>query len=212
MRSSYPAATIAAIAVVLQSVAHLLNVLVLDRRANSIDVNAEMSLASWLGSSATFAAALGAAALAWVHPPRRVALAALSALLLVLSLDDAAALHERSSVSIVDAFEGRHAYVRLVWPVLLAPVLVASFVLLVRAHDLVPVRQRRMLHTGLACLGAGVVAEVLGLALHIDADRVDTAADDAQVLVEEGLELAGWILVASALVAGLRRPWPAVRR
>jgi hypothetical protein len=86
-------------AVAIQAALHLGNAVVLDNRISSFDADHEGNLIAWAGSSAIFAAACSAGLLALVRARDRLLLGLLAAAVAFLSLDETAALHERTTTT-----------------------------------------------------------------------------------------------------------------
>lgn len=195
---------LAAVTTTLLVVAQLINGLVLDDRYFDLNARAEGNAFTWASVCAAFAAALGASLLG-AH--------LLSAILAFLSLDDLALIHERVgdkvardglglSEELADQFE-----VVAFFP-LFALALLLSWTLAVRVGAVDGERMR----LGLVTLGVAVVVEVLGVATRPLEEDGTQWPNRVRVALEEGLELAGWILLASGLLAAVLRRADAAER
>lgn len=188
---------LAVLAVSLQTVAYLVDVYALDRHVELFDLE-EGELVTWTSSSATFAVALLALILGLIDPAQHVRGPVIAAGTAFISFDDAAQIHERIAVTITDAADLSDTFVQVVWPALYLPLIALVALLLVQLTREDRLARRLVLY-GLGALATAVLLEVAGTAL-------DSAGFDArswprrvEVTVEEGIELAGWILVATGL-------------
>jgi hypothetical protein len=191
---------IALAAALAQAVLHTFNMLVLDGRAWHLNADTDGNSLSWLGSMTIFAAALGALLLATVTP-RRTSLLVLAAVLAVLSLDELIAIHERLGQEGREALDLAPELGRIVWPVLFLPLLGAVLLTGWKALGLLAPPARRQFLAGLGLLVLAVALEVVWTPFFFVGGEVGDWPDVLQVGAEEGAELAGWILVASALLA-----------
>lgn len=182
-----------------QGIADIVGFIWFDGTVGQLSADAEPTIWSWASSTATACAALAAGLLAVAHGGRRRTYLFLAATLAFFSADDMLQIHERLNANLGGADETT----RIVWPVVYLPLLIASFLLLWRcaAHACGPAS--RSIRLGLLMLVAAVGCEVVSFGMvQIELDR-GTFAYELEVIVEEGLELAGWILIASGLMAGL---------
>jgi hypothetical protein len=149
---------------------------------------------------ATIAGVPAALLLAAVRPSRRRSLLALAAALSFFSLDDAVFLHERIGELDTELGLGSSGG-RLVWPAVYLPLLTGTLYLLLVASRAAPAPARRILRVGSGLLVAAVVLEVSSYSLV----RLGYGFRDwpftIEIVLEEGLELAGWILIAGGLTA-----------
>jgi hypothetical protein len=189
---------LAVAAAVAQGVLHTFNMLVLDGRVWHLNADEDGNGLSWLGSMTIFTAAVGTLLLAAVVPRRR-ALLVLAATIALLSLDELLALHERLGQEAREAVGAAAELGRVAWPLLLLPVLATLVWAAVRTLELLAPPERRRLLAGLGVLALAVALEVVWTAFFFVGGEVGDWPDVLQVGVEEGAELAGWILVASAL-------------
>lgn len=186
----------------LQSVLHLVNLVWFDLTLNAINVDSDSSIFAWASTMATGAAAFAALLMAFVIRRKRYQLLLLAGLLAFLSLDDLVQIHEwvSSLAANVGLFRGAP---RMFWVIAFAPLLGVAFLLLWRASTLGPSRAGRILRGGLLMLGAAVALEfITPIIFALGYDHGDLPYE-IEAVVEEGLELSGWILIAGALAAGL---------
>ncbi len=123
----------------------------------------------------------------------------LVALLAYFSADDILLFHERLEAYL----EGGSQAARIVWPAIYLPLLTTAFLLLWRSAAGRRRATGRSIRGGLYMLVAAVGSEVVSFGMvHVGLDE-GTFAYELEVIVEEGLELAGWIFVASGLFAAV---------
>jgi hypothetical protein len=174
---------------------------VLNRQVGPLNADAEEGVWSWASTSATFAAAFAVALLAVVEPRHARRRLLLAGLLALFSLDDAVQLHEDYgedfTQNVLDLPEqAAHA----VWPALFLPLLALAMVLLLREARIAGGRPARLILLGAGLLATGVVLEATAAA--VDADTWPGAIE---IALEEGAELGGWTLIATALAAASLR-------
>ena len=179
------ALTVAAVAV--QSVLHAVNAVFLGADVEILDADAEATPATWASSVAVFAAALAAAMLAVAVPSRRRLFGVLAAVLAFLSLDDVAQFHER-----LNRFGET-------WTLYALPLLALTLVLLWRVAQTLSRPERRLVYLGLSLLVLAVAMETLQRAW-LDGYEEGSWVRELDTGLEEAFELAGWGLVATALV------------
>jgi hypothetical protein len=189
-------AAIAVVAVGIQTLSELVNALALDYRYYGLDADVEDNFWAWASTSAAFACAFVALVLAIVHRARAVPYALLAVLLGYLSLDDGIKLHERLGHRLAVELGLGEFGDRLIQPVLILPVAVGALVLLVWTAWRVSPQTRRWIYGALGLLALGLVTEFVARAAELDPPAT---ANAIQVAFEEGLELAGWIILAAAL-------------
>lgn len=191
---------LAIVGVSVQTVSHLVNEFVLDGEVRNLDADAEFATFAWAGSVAIFASALGAALVAVVDD--RAPLHLVAAVLAFLSLDEVVQIHERLALRLTEGFDlPDYVGVRL-WLVLYAPLLLAVAWALWGIGRRLPDEIRRILLGGLGLLVAAVALEGVGLATKWLGERGVEWPDVLRIAAEEAAELGGWILVATALLAG----------
>jgi hypothetical protein len=175
-------------AVAVQSVLHGVGAAFLGGDVELLDANEEATPATWASTAAVFAAALAVALLAVVRAQRRWLYGGLAALLAFLSLDDVAQLHER-----LNRFGEA-------WTVYAVPLLGLTLILLWQVAQDASSGDRRLIRIGLALLVLAVVMETLQR-LWLDGYDEDSWVWALDTGIEEASELAGWGLVATALLA-----------
>jgi hypothetical protein len=189
-------------AVALQGLVHFGNAVALDSRISSLDADHEGNLIAWAGSSAIFAAACAAGVLALTRRGKRLLLGLLALAVAFLSFDEVAAVHERVGQAGVRVLGlGDDDYGRIIWPVVLLPLLIGLVYGLWRLSERARPAPRQAIRVGLALLAAAVAAELAWAAFPISGGEVGSWPDALAVSLEEGLELGGWLLVASGLAA-----------
>lgn len=195
---------IAVTAATVQTGAHLINEFALDGEIQNLDADAEGNTFTWASSVSIFTAAVGAllGGLLWEH--RRRELLVVSGLLAFLSLDESITIHERVGLELGSGVLGLPDYagVRL-WIVLYTPLLLLLAYLLWRSTEQFSSRARTFVLYGTALLAAGVALEAVGLPTKWLEDQGTVWPDTLRIAAEEATELAGWILVATGLVAGV---------
>jgi len=190
---------LAGIGVAMQSALYLVDMYVLDRSVELFDLE-EGAIVTWAASSAAFAVAVVAALLALLDERVKVRAVVVAAGAAFLSFDDATYLHERIALGITAALDASDTYVQLVWPSLYFPLLAVVAVCLLRiATD--TATAHRLVVAGLALLTSAVVLEVAALAL--ERAGVDSWPSTVEVVMEEGVELAGWVLIATGVAVRL---------
>ncbi|MEO5791587.1 MAG: hypothetical protein ABIR67_05865 [Gaiellaceae bacterium] len=187
--------TLAVVAV--QTVLHLLN-LALSTSIRSLDVNGEQTLFSWLSSVVIATAALACLLLAVVQRGRNVSLLALGGMLAFLSLDEAVLIHERLVIRLTEALEIRAEWNSVIWPVLYLPLLASVLALLVLEARRGARSTSVLVFVGLGCLAAAVGAEIVSAPYSLDDYGIAHSLEGA---IEEGLEVAGWGLIATAMLS-----------
>jgi hypothetical protein len=187
-------------AVLFQAMAHLTYVFLTDGRAGELNLDAEQGAFSWVSSGTTFCAAFVSFLLALFRPQRRARLFALAAIFALFSLDDAIELHERLGESATtNLFNLGKSFNYALWPVLFFPLLGLAFLLLWDVSRSSAGRGRRTLRVGMALLVVGVAAEAAASAWYVPGGEAETWPGALQIIVEESAELAGWILIVTAL-------------
>jgi hypothetical protein len=190
--------TVAVTGVALQTLAHLLNAAFLENPL--LNANAEHNAMTWASTVATFAAALAAALHATLLRERRRTYIFLACALAFFSLDDAILLHERLTASVLDSVGVSVSWDSVLWPALYLPLAGLVVLSLLAIARTAPARAGRFIRVGLVLLLAAVAAEAISAPI----STLETGAGWAHTLegaLEEGAELASWILIATALTA-----------
>lgn len=176
-----------------QGIVHYANAVFLDFRFGMLNADADQGVFTWASSVATFAAA-GAIAVVAVQVTRyRVALLGTAAIVAFMSLDDAVALHERITISHIGPIE--HAG-RILWVACTMPLLAAAFVGIAILARRAPLGTGRVVMLGLWLLGGAIALEFTSPVWFALGSDHGGWLYEAEVVVEEGLELAGWLLIA----------------
>ncbi len=179
---------------------HFGHALLLDgRHAWAFDANEEGTPFTWL--SVVACSTTGVAALLAVFGTRcsrtpAIGLAAASAF---LSLDDAIGVHERIAEKAYRALGLAREWDSVIWPALYIPLLVVTAGLILHITRAGSAQTLRSAVTGLALLGAAIVAEVVSAPWSTGRNTVHLI----QGGIEEALELAGWILIACGVMASV---------
>ena len=192
--------SIAAAAMLLQTLVAAANEFTLE--SSFLNPDEEGSLFQLATAAVTATAGAAAAAHAILFPPRRRRFAALSMILLYFAADDVLVLHEGMGEAVGESLFGLsgHIAVRL-WILLLAPLLAAAFLLIAAEARRAERPLRNVLFGGLGALVAAVVVEVGGAVTRSPGfiERVSGKPETLRYLLEEALELGGWILLAGGL-------------
>jgi hypothetical protein len=195
----------AMVAALVQGASHLTNVLAFDGDISTFSADDDGNTFAWASSVTTYTAALMTFTLASIDRWRRGRLLVLAALLAFFSLDDILRVHEWTMGEAVERLESLVSfdleYGRLIWPVLFFPMLVTAFTLLWQLSRTVAVEPARAIRIGLGLLALGVLAEAASAAIHVERRFAGGFIDGLEVAVEEGAELAGWMLIATGLAA-----------
>jgi hypothetical protein len=182
---------VAAAAAVAQGATHLIHVFVLDGRyADLLDADSNRSVFDVVSVIAEASACAACLALARWHRWARPRFLALAGLLAFITLDDAVGLHDRIGVD---------------WPLILFPLLACTFLLLWSALD--EPETCAYIRVGLLLL---TISVLLGQA----AEPVLTAFGwgigswpyELKIVIKQGAELAGWIVIAGALIVAAAAP------
>jgi len=199
----------AVLVIVLQSVLHLIDAAAFDLRIERLDADRDLSVWSWAGSAAELMAGSGAALLLVLTPRRWKTFGFLTLVFVFFSMDDTVQVHERLS-HVLDRFpDWSWIPRRVVWPVLYAPLMLVTCALLWRMSGAMNGLCRRSARGGLVLLGIAVVLEFAvstaiikaGYGRTDDDTRVGGMLYEYEVVVEEALELGGWLLIAAGLIA-----------
>jgi hypothetical protein len=184
-------------AVVAQTAAHLAN------RAwfgtSNLNADFDGSILTWLSVGAALGCAIFALALAALPRANRIQMALLSAVFGLFAFDDLLALHERAGLRATALLEVQGGFARVLWPALYLPLLVFVLVTLWQLSWRTSATARGSIRLGLLCLVAAVGAEMLWATWHLTRGQIGDWPDTVEVAIEEGLELGGLILIASAL-------------
>ena len=165
-----------------------------------LDVEGEGNIFAWASTVATFAAAYASALLALTLRARALRLTVLAISFAFLSLDDMAEVHERLGAKVFRDALGLQPRISEQLEVLLyAPVFAVALWIMWTLLGDAPRRTSLVLIVGVALLGLGVASEVGGVVTRALEEHGVPRVNGARLAVEEASELAGWILVATAL-------------
>lgn len=173
-----------------------------DAEVGALNADAENNTFSWMSSSVTFVGGFVALLLSVVDT-RRNAFLLLAAVLTFFSLDDTLQLHEDVGTRVADGLSLERGLVHGVWPVIFFPLLAFAFILIWRVSGQLADRTQRVLRLGLALLVVGVLAEGAASAWYGSGEDAENFVGALEIGVEEGAELAGWILVVTGLTVRL---------
>lgn len=137
------------------------------------------------------------------HPGRAWVL---GALLVYFALDDWVEIHENLGEDVSDAL-GFPGYVgpRL-WVALYLPLIGAVVALLWLVAEEVGGRARQSIVAGMGLLAAGYALEAFGIVTKRLEERGVELPHAVRAGLEEGTELAGWIVLAGGVTAGMLAP------
>jgi len=154
-----------------------------------LDSSADGGVFGVVGDLALASAALAAWATLGRARARTHVVSVLAVLLTFLAVDKALSMHDQIP----------H------WPAYYAPVIVAALVALVAVAGDLSRRSLRLMAAGLLLLGAAFVLHFTGETLldKLHASHSGWAAE-VKAVVKHGAELAGWLIVALALMVGVR--------
>jgi hypothetical protein len=193
---------LASLAFVLQASSHLVNVFVFDGDSWNLDAEADNNAWAWASSVATFTCAFVAVVLAVLSGRGRLWF--LAAVLAFFSVDDLVKIHEQVGTRVRDDVFGLPTgWGRIAWPAIFFPLLAATFLLLWRLAGDAPARAGRWLRVGLGLLVVAVALELASAPWYISGRSAHSVVGALEVAIEEGIELAAWILIASALTVVL---------
>ena len=188
--------------VLIQAVSGLVGVLALDDKYNQLNPDGEGNAFSWASASATFVAGFVSILLGLTGRYGR-RLLVLGAILVFFSLDDTIRIHETGTYKAMAAITGVEH--RLLWPMLWMPLLATAFLVMWTTATRAAAPARNLVRFGLVLLVCAVGLEISALPIQPEGAELATWPYALEVVLEEGAELAGWILIALGLVALLIR-------
>lgn len=191
---------IAAAAVAAQAVTSFANAVALNRGIGALNADSDTSLWAWAGIGVEFTAAYTAALLAVLQPHHRARWLVLALVVAFLSADDMLQWHERASTLVTSIGPIDHAG-RLIWPIIFLPALSCTFVLLLTSAARVRPRIAATIRLGLLLLVAAIGLEMTSPGFFQLGYGHGSVPYELEVVVEEGCELAGWLLIGVALQA-----------
>lgn len=182
--------------------AHLLNHAAFDGEVWNLNPGTEGNAWTWASSAAVFAGGFAALVRAVAVEERRATFGWLATALMFFSLDDAVEIHEQLGRAVgTRLLESAPGYLQnRTWLVLYVPLLAFAAVILWRESS-GPHVGRRTLRLGLFLLVAAVACEVFGVVTKPLDRRGIAWPDILRVGIEEGIELAGWIVASAGLTA-----------
>jgi len=188
---------------VVQTAATVAAIHVLDGRGQELlDARVEGSVWTWASSVATFAGGFVAALYALSRHGLRRELLVLATVLTLFSLDDATVLHEHAGEALSAALGAPEYVGARAWLGLYPPLFAAAVWALWRAVGELPAA-RPTLVAGVVLLGSAIALELVGIGARWLDERGTSWPRTTESVLEEGVELAGWTLVAAALAATL---------
>ena len=128
-------------------------------------------------------------------------MALLGVLLAYLSLDDQVEVHEQLGTWTENALGLPEAIGPRIWVLVYLPVLAAAALLLVWSASNAPARPGRYQMAGIMLLIAATLTEGAGVLTKLLENHGFESPHRLRAALEEGLELAGWIVLASGLAA-----------
>jgi hypothetical protein len=195
---------VSVVAFVLLAITDLVDVLALDSRIHAFDADLDGGVWTW-ASVATQAVGAALLALLAMTSVRWRAYAVCSLLMGYFSLDDSVLIHEKIG-SGLDFFP--HS-ARSIWPVLYLPLLVVLTVQLWRiAESQSGPWVRPLVRGGLVALVLAVVLEGGSPLVFAVGQGEGSIGYELEVVIEEGLEMTGWLWITGALAITLvQRLW-----
>ena len=190
------------LAVVGQSVLHVVDVWAFEGRITRLHADEDLSVAGWLGTITTWSVACGAALLALLVRPARGPLLLTAGIAAFLSFDDMVVVHELVArmAKRFDLFP-HDGY--LLWPLVYLPLMVVLGWLLLRVARTFDVGNGRFLVAGLTCLVVAVGLEASAPVLFALGTDHNQPLYESEVLLEEALETLGWGAIAFGLLASV---------
>lgn len=189
---------LALVAVAAQTALYAADIYVFDRRFQMFDLDGEGGVPTWASTVAIFSTGLLALLLSFVESARRLRLLALAGAAAFLSFDEFLIVHERLGLAVTEALDLSDKYLRVAWPAIYLPLLAGVAALVFQLAWTSPNPARRLLAIGLVTLGSAVGLEIAGLALDL-LPNVPEWLYTVEIALEEGAELAGWILLTTGL-------------
>jgi hypothetical protein len=188
--------------VAVQSLADMVNEYLLAQPRGDLNPGREGNVFTWASASASYAGGIAAFLHAALSVRRRIEFALIGAVLVYFSADDLLQLHEQANDALRGAVPG--ALENGLDVLLFAPIFGALLVALVRVRDAVPTAARMLVGAAVACLLLSVVFdEVIGEVTRRLYDRGIDWPGHFKGVFEEGLELGGVLLLATAMAAAV---------
>jgi hypothetical protein len=195
---------VSVVAFALLAVTDLVDVLALDSRIHTFDADLDGGVWTW-ASVATQAVGAALLALLAMTSVRWRAFAVCSLIVGYFSLDDSILIHEKIASSL-DFFP--HS-ARIIWPVLYLPLLVGLAVQLWRiAEAQHGPWVRPLVRGGLVALVLAVLLEGGSPLVFAVGQREGSIGYELEVVLEEGLEMTGWLWITGGIaIALIQRLW-----
>ncbi len=189
---------------------HFFNAFVLDRAVPGLDANQEGTPLVWASSVATWTVAVAAFVAATMRTGPLPQLLFVACATAFLSMDDMIGVHERLAKMLVLEFGVTDAWDSVLLPMFYLPLLAVTAVLILRMARSGTSATFRDAVVGLSLLVAAVALEALSASWSTETNLMHTIEGG----IEEAMELAGWILIASSTLAAMlanvvRRATPA---
>jgi hypothetical protein len=176
---------LAVFAVTAQTVAHVVDVWILDRDVPALELNTNENPLNWLPAVMILIAGVSVFRLHRTRPGASILLAA-AAILVFFAIDDALELH----------------YGVPYWPIVYLPLFgIVGWTLWSLANASLPPTPH-MLKAGLGLLIAAVLVDIIAPTL-LERGGWDVGAwpHELKVVLKEGTQLAGWVLIAFGVIA-----------
>ena len=192
------------VVVAAQTAIYLLDTLLAEHEPHLLDADGDFSIWAWGSASTVFVGALASVMLGLTVTRGRVgAYFGVAAIMAFLSLDETVGVHERITNDLPALLGVPVYYSRVIWPAVYLPLLATLAVLLLVTSRRLAARPARLVRLGLLLLAVAVAAELASTALVADGQTGRSVPYAVEVAVEEACELGGWILIATALMAGM---------
>lgn len=180
------------------TIAHFVDLVLLDRSVQLLDAESQQSIAAWASSTVLALAAAAAGLLAITRRPVELSLLALAAAMALLSADDDIGIFDQI---LRHRLPDRPNPDLVIWIVSFGPLMGLSLILLARLARRVPMDVARTIVWGFAVLVAAVAGEFLVALVQIPAFGPHMPLYELEAGLEEGFELFGVALLAAALSA-----------
>jgi hypothetical protein len=195
---------VSVVASVLLAITDLVDVLALDSRIQAFDADLDGGVWTW-ASVATQAAGAALLALLAIASVRWRAFAVCALIMGYFSLDDAVLIHEKIGSALhIFPHSGRS-----IWPLVYLPLLVGLTVQLWRIAEAQRGRWAQpLVRGGLVALVLAVVLEAGSPLLFAVGQGEGSIGYELEVVVEEGLEMTGWLWITGGIaIVLIHRLW-----
>ena len=191
------------VALAAQTAAYLTNELVLGGRYHQLDAAADRTPFAWANTLAIVALAVLVAGAGLGGATRRARAAVLATGLLLLAADDATGVHDRLPALRAASLPGPPRALAAAALLAFALLLALVFLLLWAESRRASGWARTMMRAGLVALAAALTVRALGAGL-VRGETFGEVFRALAVAGEQGLDLAGWLLVAAGYAVSLR--------